>query len=504
MAHYDIFRQELAIQYPGYGHALWEPSPGVLYPPVEIGDVGFIREGQFHRLFNALLPADHPSHQNFGVPEYYEPLQLNMQQHIVPRILSPNNFCSSEAVVTSGGQGVFSPGPEPEQISFSCSRQGAILSLPVPARRLETVAKGVFGKWIVNHIDRWFAFTQRLGLGITRMEDILLVTGCDLTRSWANIAFLQGRGEARVSFGVQVNAAPNIEWQFPPEERQGVALILVRMDRGFRVTRLLGILPRLRGAGGPSQNPDQDPDEPELDMQLLNLSADSNDPLHKLLGYIAMKAPGCDMIIVHDDDLMRVDNAPNTVMGRPRKTMPEVWQVPCEGSEAKTPILNVATLSKDPFGAPANFSQPLGVPASNLPSPSDIARDLFSPSPTDMHADRDAVGPLTTPFREPGQSSHEPQDDNTKTQPMKRTKPSRSTRKYDAATKAQFEDQGTSLQLELPRKDIGLTHPVKTLHDRGQRMPPVSAAGHMERSLLRKDATTKDKVGLTPLHRALC
>jgi hypothetical protein len=110
MAHYDIFRHELAIQYPGYGHALWEPSPGVLYPPVEIGDVGFIREGQFHRLFNALLPADHPSHQNFGVPEYYEPLQLNMQQHIVPRILSPNNFCSSEAMVTSGGQGVFAPG----------------------------------------------------------------------------------------------------------------------------------------------------------------------------------------------------------------------------------------------------------------------------------------------------------------------------------------------------------------------------------------------------------
>ncbi|KAI0284834.1 hypothetical protein BC826DRAFT_973174 [Russula brevipes] len=470
MAHYDIFRQELAIQYPGYGHALWEPSPGVLYPPVEIGDVGFIREGQFHRLFNALLPADHPSHQNFGVPEYYEPLQLNMQQHIVPRILSPNNFCSSEAVVTS-------------DIVFMLEARRN-LSLPVPARRLETVAKGVFGKWIVNHIDRWFAFTQRLGLGITRMEDILLVTGCDLTRSWANIAFLQGRGEARVSFGVQVNAAPNIEWQFPPEERQGVALNLgpngqnlpedqCIFIRGFRVTRLLGILPRLRGAGGPSQNPDQDPDEPELDMQLLNLSADSNyqDPLHKLLGYIAMTTLFGRNKVIGNSPAKHSDGSPSEDHAR-------------EGSEAKTPILNVATLSKDPFGAPANFSQPLGVPASNLPSPSDIARDLFSPSPTDMHADRDAVGPLTTPFREPGQSSHEPQDDNTKTQPMKRTKPSRSTRKYDAATKAQFEDQGTSLQLELPRKDIGLTHPVKTLHDRGQRMPPVSAAGHMERSLL--------------------
>jgi hypothetical protein len=58
------------------------------------------------------------------------------------------------------------------------------------------------------------------------MEDIVLVTGCDLTRSWANIAFFQGRVEGRVSFGVQVTGASNIEWQFPPEERQGVALNL--------------------------------------------------------------------------------------------------------------------------------------------------------------------------------------------------------------------------------------------------------------------------------------
>ncbi|KAI0289866.1 ankyrin repeat-containing domain protein, partial [Russula brevipes] len=189
------------------------------------------------------------------------------------------------------------------------------------------------------------------------MEDIVLVTGCDLTKSWANIALLQGRG--RVSFGV---AVPDIEWQFPPEELQGVALNLgpggqdlpenqCIFIRGFRVTRLFGILPRLRAAG-PSQNPDPDPDEPELDMQLLNISADSNyqDPLHRLLEYIAMKAPDCDMIIVHDDDLMRIDNAPSTVMGHPRRTMPEVWQVQCGGSEAERPKLKVATLSNNPLG----------------------------------------------------------------------------------------------------------------------------------------------------------
>ena len=75
MAHYDIFSAQLASKYPAYGHALWVPDPVRLYCPVEVGDVGFIREGRFHRLLNALLPADHPSH-TLGVPEYHEPLFL--------------------------------------------------------------------------------------------------------------------------------------------------------------------------------------------------------------------------------------------------------------------------------------------------------------------------------------------------------------------------------------------------------------------------------------------
>jgi hypothetical protein len=104
-------------------------------------------------------------------------------------------------------------------VSFSCTKTGAILSLPLPARRQDTLARGDFGKWMVKHIDLWFAFTRRLGLGITRMEEIVLVTGCHLARSWANIAFLESRGEEQVSFGVRVS----VEWRFPPEEVQGVA-----------------------------------------------------------------------------------------------------------------------------------------------------------------------------------------------------------------------------------------------------------------------------------------
>ena len=71
-----IFHETLAIKYPACGHALWKPSPGGLYDAVEVGDVGFIRDGCFHRLFNVFLPGDHPSHQCFGVPESHQQLRL--------------------------------------------------------------------------------------------------------------------------------------------------------------------------------------------------------------------------------------------------------------------------------------------------------------------------------------------------------------------------------------------------------------------------------------------
>ena len=108
--------------------------------------------------------------------------------------------------------------------SFSCSRRrGAILSLPVPAQRKDTAARGAFAKYITKHVNEWYAFAQERGLGISR-EDIILVTGCHLARTWATIAFLE-RGE-QVTFGVQVSGVSNVTWQFTPEGAQGVAFNL--------------------------------------------------------------------------------------------------------------------------------------------------------------------------------------------------------------------------------------------------------------------------------------
>jgi hypothetical protein len=67
----------------------------------------------------------------------------------------------------------------------------------------------------VKHINIWFAFAKNLGLGIDRMEDIILVTGRHLTRSWVNATFYESRSDAQVSFAVQVlgNSSVHLEWR---------------------------------------------------------------------------------------------------------------------------------------------------------------------------------------------------------------------------------------------------------------------------------------------------
>ena len=94
MADFEIFREQLALKYPSYGYALWEPTPTNPNRPVQVGDVGFIREGRFYRLFSALLPAGDPS-QEFGVPEYHTPLVPIVSDHVATVSFDPNNYCSS-------------------------------------------------------------------------------------------------------------------------------------------------------------------------------------------------------------------------------------------------------------------------------------------------------------------------------------------------------------------------------------------------------------------------
>ncbi|SRR6266478_6888263 len=111
------------------------------------------------------------------------------------------------------------------QVTFSCTTTlgGAVSSFPVDVRRQDTYAQGDFGKWMIKHIDPWFAFSRSLGLGIEKMEDIVLVTGLHLTRSWANITFFESRppGKASLEFEVMHGPDVSIKWHCSPGSVRG-------------------------------------------------------------------------------------------------------------------------------------------------------------------------------------------------------------------------------------------------------------------------------------------
>jgi hypothetical protein len=89
-----------------------------------------------------------------------------------------------------------------------------LLYLPFLADREETIARLDFRKWIVEHIDDCLKVANDLGYGVDRMEDIVLVTGRHLAKSWVSVAFPARRGtvQSEVSFRARVSGPSSVHF----------------------------------------------------------------------------------------------------------------------------------------------------------------------------------------------------------------------------------------------------------------------------------------------------
>ena len=64
---WDIYAQQLLPV--GYGHPLWVPEPSSTSGrEVLIGDVGWLKEGEFRALFNSMRDKEDPVNQEKNVP----------------------------------------------------------------------------------------------------------------------------------------------------------------------------------------------------------------------------------------------------------------------------------------------------------------------------------------------------------------------------------------------------------------------------------------------------
>ncbi|KAJ7176838.1 hypothetical protein C8R46DRAFT_45231 [Mycena filopes] len=284
------------------GYPLWCPEPR-LYDKVKPGDVGYLKDGSFHRLFNATLDADHPE-QTLGVPPLFRPLELpeepcsqnNKINHGPYKYFDPGTLRSSSVSEFRYGvdvNGLILPGGA--GIHFSCStKQGALLHLSKPALREELLAEGFFETYTRQNFRHWYDFANKtLGRGVK--DGMVIVTSCDRTFEWASAVFDDRSKDAEISFeisgisGVSAQLSFSGKWDYTSSVQHRSGPIHEGTDepkidqtifiRGWKVLERPLRAPKvIRAAAEPrSRSPSPDSDEDHTDSGKLSSVSDDNE-----------------------------------------------------------------------------------------------------------------------------------------------------------------------------------------------------------------------------------
>lgn len=96
--HTEIYASELVRL--RYGHPLWYPEPTAEDGEIKIGDVGYIQEGAFHRLFNATHGKGDVINKD-GVPDGFVPLEMPRVHVQSDLVRSGDALCSESTAKKS-------------------------------------------------------------------------------------------------------------------------------------------------------------------------------------------------------------------------------------------------------------------------------------------------------------------------------------------------------------------------------------------------------------------
>lgn len=101
---WDVYAKQLF--HFGYGHPLWEPELKQGSGEVLIGDVGYLLNGGFYRIFNATKDAENPI-QVYGIPEEFERIDLGpMVPTGTPKVIEQGPMFSQSVKELHGRLGV--------------------------------------------------------------------------------------------------------------------------------------------------------------------------------------------------------------------------------------------------------------------------------------------------------------------------------------------------------------------------------------------------------------
>ncbi|CAL1702007.1 unnamed protein product [Somion occarium] len=188
---YINYAEQLAPR--GYGYPMWFPDFPIHNNEILMGDVGWFDEGKFHRLFNALKPADDPLNAKFGVPTGFVPLRWD--ERMVDRtenFLPPGIHATSSVRHNAAEGNVQALATGQASVSITCSReQGAALFMVEKGEQQVHWSNLRHHDYIRQYHDSWFELATREGIHIRKKEDIILVRGWVKTAEWAVASFSQ-------------------------------------------------------------------------------------------------------------------------------------------------------------------------------------------------------------------------------------------------------------------------------------------------------------------------
>ncbi|TFK83320.1 hypothetical protein K466DRAFT_498709 [Polyporus arcularius HHB13444] len=211
-AAWDIYAKELLPL--RYGHPLWYPEPCREFGEVRIGDVGYLRDGHFTFLFNAMHDADHTLNAVRGVPCGFEvfnpknPMRKHLPNAITQSHLHSKNIRSASISATACAN---EPGiAATAGLRYQCSEtSGALLMLKQSAHKTYIDCRMHIQKYVRAHMSNWLDFANGLlGIGLEE-KDVIFISGHTKTSIWAETAFDQrsSGGELIIAGGCFVPSA---------------------------------------------------------------------------------------------------------------------------------------------------------------------------------------------------------------------------------------------------------------------------------------------------------
>jgi hypothetical protein len=88
------------------------------------------------------------------------------------------------------------------------------LSLPNGGQHEDVIRAQAFEVHIQDNVESWFTWAQKNQLGVERVEDLILVSGCTLVTSWAAAAFVDDTMDAEISLASRTlnNGGASFVW----------------------------------------------------------------------------------------------------------------------------------------------------------------------------------------------------------------------------------------------------------------------------------------------------